>query len=355
MTPRYRRSSVRALLESFTQNHAVASAAHDALWAVLWNRRYPDVDEPVWSQEAAYAGQLTWVRELDAATTLAGVDTGDTLIAFRLTGRAPAIGSRVRVLPAVAKDEWRLVEVQPLGLGIDLRFDDPAGPGEPGWIETLREALRQLRTSLDARRDRLAARRAQLGAKNEPPSVEDVWRDEVSAISDRVAMQTDYTPQEHAALARARAKGARSADEEEKKIVAARKRRFTERGNEEIARFRETQWPAIRDAAAAEVKKYADYRTEVVRLEDALNRVRSYATRAKNAAAALDRLEQSGFRINALSLDASRLDDAEYAEEILTTIELLHAAIPPRAQTSAAPFSAYRAPTAGPSVTPPRM
>lgn len=352
MTPRYRRSSVRALLEASTRDPAVRNAAHDALWAVLWNRRYPDADEPVWSQEAAYSGQLTWVRELDPATTLAGVDTGDTLIVFRLTGSTPAIGSRVRVLPAPAKDEWRLVAVQPLGLGIDLRFDDQT-PGEAGWIETLREALKQLRTSLDQRRDRLAARRAQLGALNEPPSVEDIWREEVSGISDRVMLMTEYTPQEHAALARARAKGARSADEEEKKIIAARKRRFTERGNEEIARFRETQWPAIRDAAQAELKKYADYRTEVVRLEDALNRIRSFATRAKNATAALDRLEQSGFPVHSVTLDPARLDDAEYAEEILTTIELLHAAIPQRAQTGAAPFSAYRAPTAGPSVVAP--
>lgn len=354
MTPRYRRSSVRALLESFTQNHAVASAAHDALWAVLWNRRYPDVDEPVWSQEAAYSGLLTWVRELEAPTTLAGVDTGETMIVFRSTGAAPAIGSRVRVLPAVAKDEWRLVAVQPLGLGIDLRFDDQTAAADAGWIGALRDALKQLRTSLDQRRDRLAARRAQLGALNEPPSVEDVWREEVAGISDRVALMTEYTPQEHAALARARAKGARTADEEEKKIVAARKRRFTERGNEEIARFRETEWPAIRDAAQAQLKKYADYRTEVVRLEDALNRIRTFATRAKNAAGALDRLEQSGFRVHSLALDATRLDDAEYAEEILTTVELLHAAIPQRAQTSATPFSAYRAPTAGPSVIPPR-
>lgn len=354
MTPRYRRSSVRALLEAFTRDPTVANAAHDALWAVLWNRRYPDADEPVWSQEAAYSGLLTWVRELNAATTLAGVDTGDTLIAFKLTGSAPAIGSRVRVLPAVAKDEWRLVAVQPLGLGIDLRFDEQI-PGEAGWTATLREALKQLRGSLDQRRDRLAARRAQLGALNEPPSVEDVWREEVSGISERVALMTEYTPQEHAALARARAKGARTADEEEKKLVAARKRRFTERGNEEIARFRETQWPAIRDAAQAELKKYADYRTEVVRLEDALNRIRTFATRAKNATAALDRLEQSGFGVRAMQLDPARLDDAEYAEEILTTIELLHAAIPQRAQTGAAPFSAYRAPTAGPSVVAPEI
>ncbi|HEX3464580.1 MAG TPA: hypothetical protein VHS78_11080 [Candidatus Elarobacter sp.] len=353
MTPRYRRSSVRALLESVTRNPAVATAAHDALWAVLWNRRYPDVDEPVWSPEAAYSGQLTWVRELEPGTTLAGVDAGDTMIAFRLTGPAPAIGSRVRVLPAVAKDEWRLVVVQPLGVGIDLRFDDQTPASDPGWIETLREALKQLRTALDQRRDRLAARRAQLGALNEPPTVEEIWREEVSAISDRVALMTEYTPEEHAALARARAKGARTADEEERKIIAARKRRFTERGNEEIARFRETQWPAMRDAALAELKKYADYRTEVVRLEDALNRIRAFATRAKNAAAALDRLERSGFRVHAMRLDAARLDDAEYAEEILTTIELLHAAIPQRAETSATPFSAYRAPTAGPSVTPP--
>jgi hypothetical protein len=352
VTPRYRRSSVRAVLESFTRERAAASAAHDALWAVLWNRRYPDVDEPVWSQEAAYSGQVTWVRELDPATTLAAVDTGDTMIVFRLIGPAPPIGSRVRVLPTATKEEWRLVTVQPLGLGIDLRFDDQT-PGETGWIDALRDALKQLRTSLDQRRDRLAARRAQLGALNEPPSVEDVWREQVSGISDRVMLMTEYTPQEHAALARARAKGARSADEEEKKIVAARKRRFTERGNEEIARFRETQWPAIRDAALAEVKKYADYRTEVVRLEDALNRIRAFATRAKNATAALDRLEQSGFPVHALTLDTARLDDAEYAEEILTTIELLHAAIPPRAQTGAAPFSAYRAPTAGPSVVAP--
>ncbi|MEA2719114.1 MAG: hypothetical protein QOJ39_978, partial [Candidatus Eremiobacteraeota bacterium] len=39
MTPRVRRSSVRAVLESMVLDHAVTPAVHDALWAVLWNRR----------------------------------------------------------------------------------------------------------------------------------------------------------------------------------------------------------------------------------------------------------------------------------------------------------------------------
>ncbi len=223
------------------------------------------------------------------------------------------------------------------------------------WAETLRTGLDRLRDAIDVRRERLAARRAQLGALNEPPSLEEIWREEMSAINDRVTLATEYTPQEHAALARARAKGARVADEEERKLVVARKRRFTERGNEEIARFRETTWPEMRDRAAAEIKKYGDYRTEVVRLEDTLQRLRGLATRAGNCATAIDRIERAGFHVRGLQVDAARLDDPEYAEELLRSIELLHAAIPQRAQSSATSFSAYRAPTAGPSVIPPRL
>jgi len=335
------------------RDHTVAPGVHDALWAVLWNRRYDDVDEPVWMPDSSFTGILAFARVLDPETTLVAVDTGESLLAMRGTGEPPAIGSRVRIAPG-ARDQWRIAEVSPLGLGIELRFDDKTAAADTGWVATLRDGVRRLRTLLDARRDRLAGRRAQLGALNEPPTLEEIWREEISAISDRVALETEYTPQEHAALARARARGARTADEEERKIVAARKRRFAERGNEEIARFREGPWIEIRDKAAAELRKYVDYRTEVVRLEDALQRIRTMSVRANNVTTALDRIEREGFRVRGLVLDIARLDEAEYAEELLRTVELLHAAVPQRAQSGAASFSAYRAPTAGPSVIPPR-
>jgi hypothetical protein len=352
VTPRYRRSSVRAVLEPIIPDRAAAAEAHDALWAVLWNRRYDDVDEPVWAADAAYSGILAFARRLDDASGFIGIDIGEAFVVFVAGGTRPPIGSRVRV-SAGERDQWRVVEVQPLGLGVDLRFDDTT-PSESGWIAILREGLQRLRTLLTARHKQFAARRAQLGARSEPTALEEIWREELSAISDRVAMETEYTPQEHAALARARSKGARSADEEERKIVAARKRRFSERGAEAIARFREDRWPAIRDRAEAELKKYAEYHAEVVRLEDALQRIRTLSGRAKNADGALDRLEKAGFRVGSLEFDPARLEDVEYAEETLRTIELLHAAIPQRAVSTATSFSAYRAPTAGPSVTPPR-
>jgi len=336
-----------------TQDHAVAAETHDALWAVLWNRRYDDVDEPLWLPDAAYSGILAFARVIDAETTLLALDAGETFLVFRASGEPPPIGSRVRILPA-SRERWRIAETIPLGLGIGLRFDDHTPVTENAWVAPLREGVHALRRLLDQRRERLTARRAQLGALNEPPSVEEIWREEISAISDRVALETEYTPQEHASLSRARAKGARSADEEERKIIAARKRRFAERGNEEIARFKEERWPAIRDAAAAEVRKYVDYRTEVVRLEDALQRIRTLSTRANNVATALDRIERAAFRIDTIAFEPARLEEAEYAEELLRTVELLHAAIPLRAHSNAGSFSAYRRPTAGPSVIPPR-
>ena len=353
MTPRYRRSSVRAVLEPIFPDRSAAAEAHDALWAVLWNRRYDDVDEPVWAPETAYSGILAFARGLDETSGFIGIDIGEAFVVFVATGARPPIGSRVRV-SAGERDQWRVAEVQPLGLGVDLRFDDHTTPTDSGWIATLREGVHRLRALLTARHKQFAAGRAQLGARSEPATLEEIWRDELSGISDRVALETEYTPQEHTALARARAKGARSADEEERRIVAARKRRYSERGAEAIARFREDKWPAIRERAEAELKKYADYHAEVVRLEDALQRIRTLSGRAKNAEAALDRLEKAGFRVGSLQFDPARLEDVEYAEETLRTIELLHAAIPQRAVSTATSFSAYRAPTAGPSVTPPR-
>jgi hypothetical protein len=337
-----------------TQDHAVASQAHDALWVVLWSRRYDDVDEPVWLPDSAYAGVLTFARSLDDETVVAGVDTGDSFILFRAAGAVPPICSRVRVLPAT-RDQWRFAEVQSLGLGIELRFDEPPPPSDLPWIETLRDGVRRLRELLDPKAKRLAGRRAQLGALSEPASAEAVWRDEISAISDRVTLQTEYTPQEHAALARARSKGQRALDEEQNRIQAARKRRFTELANAEVARFREELWPAIRDRALAENRKYVEYRTEVVRLEEAMQRIRTLTDRATKAARMLDALERAEVRIRSLSFDPERLDDPIYADEMLRTIELLHAAIPLRARSDATSFSAYRAPTAGPSVMPPRF
>lgn len=336
-----------------TQDRALATEAHDALWAVLWSRRYDDVDEPVWQSESAYSGIVAFTRTLDEANILAAVDTGKAFIVFRVPGPAPPIVSRVRIV-TTGNDQWRIAEVQPLGLGIEVRFDDPNAPADNAWIAPLREGVRRAREQLDARRERIAARRAQLGALNEPPTVEDVWREEIAAISDRVTLATGYTSAEHAALARARTKGPRFADEEEHKIVAARKRRFTERGSEEIARFREGAWPELRDRAAEERRKYEDYRSEVVRLEDTLQRMRAFGERAAKAGAMLDDIERAAFRVRACAFDPARIEESAYAEEVVRAVELLHAAIPQRAQSGATRFSAYRAPTAGPSVTPPR-
>ena len=345
---------MRAVVERATQDHTITAQLHDALWAVLWNRRYDDVDEPVWQPDSAYSGLLAFVHGLDPQTVLAGVDTGESFVAFRVQGAVPLTGSRVRVVPG-APEMWRLSDVQPVGLGIELHFDNPAPATDQAWVDTLRGGVGGLREIFDARREQLAARRAQLGALQEPSSLEEIWREEVSAISDRVALETEFTPKEHAELVRARSKGARSADEEERRIVGARKKRFSDRVAAEVAAFREGRWPAIRDRAIAETRRYVDYRTEVVRLEDALQRIRALTDRAVKAIGMLDALEKAGFRVAAHTFAPGRLEEAAYAEELLRTIELLHAAIPLRAAASATSFSAYRAPTAGPSVIPPRF
>jgi hypothetical protein len=307
----------------------------------------------VWG-DASYGGILAFSRVFDEQATLVGVDAGDAFVVFRSAGPPPPTGCRLRVLPGGVKDEWRFVEIQPLGLGIQVRFDDPGAPADTAWIAPLRAGIGRLRELLDARREQLASRRGALGALNQPPTVEDVWREELAAISDRVAMETDYTAQEHTDLVRAKTKGPRFADAEERRLIAARKRRFTERGNAEVARFREERWPAIRDRAAAEWDKYAAYRADVLKLEDALQRIRGLTERAVKAPALLDALERAAFPVRGLSFDAARLEEIAYADELLRTVELLHAAIPLRAASTATSFSAYRAPTAGPAVTPPR-
>jgi hypothetical protein len=354
-TPRYRSSSVRAALEAAVPDHALRTPIHNALWAALWNRHYDDVDEPVWLPDSGYTGVLAMARSLDEQTSFVGVDTNESFVVFRVTGAVPVVGSRVRVVPA-AREQWRLADVHPLGLGLALDFDERSGTSEVAWVGELREGVRALRTIIEEQRERLAARRAQLGALQEPAGVEAVWRDLVAALGERIQLETELTPQEHTALARARARGARSADEEERRVGAARQRRFTERANAEIARFREEEWPAIRERAQSENQRYADYRGEVVKLEDALSRIRSLAERAVKAAEALDAIEAAGFRVRGMQFDRARLEEAAYGEELLRTVELLAAAIPKRGSSAAATsFSAYRAPTAGPSVIPPRF
>ncbi|GAC1583105.1 MAG: hypothetical protein NVS3B7_18560 [Candidatus Elarobacter sp.] len=343
------------MLETMTPDHAVAARAHDALWAVLWNRRYDDVDQPLWLPDTAFAGVLAFAWPFEDGTLAAGVDIGDAFVVFHGTGAAPPIGSRVRVLPA-SREQWRFAAIQAVGLGVDLRFDDqkPSG-GDPTWLETLRAGVQRLRELLDVKRERLAALRAQAGALSEPATLEEVWRSETAAINERIALQTEYTPLEHAALAKARAKGPRSFDEEQTRVQAARRRRFNELATAEVARFREGEWNAIRDRAVAETRRYVDYRSEVVRLEDAMQRIRALNLRTTQATRLLDLIENAGFRVRALTFEPERLDDPAYADELLRTVELLHAAIPLRAHSAAASFSAYRAPTAGPSVTPPRV
>ena len=333
-------------------DHAVAAELHDALWAVLWNRHHDDVDEPLWLPDSAYLGVLAFARPLDETTAICGVDTGEAFATFRVQSVLPPVGSRVRVVPG-GHELWRFADVTSVGLDLELRFDSNAPATDMHWVETLRGAVHHLREIFDARREQLAARRAHLGALQEPASLEAIWRDEVAGISDRVALETEYTPKEHAALARARAKGARTADDEERKVLAARKKRFSERAATEVAAFRDERWPAIRDTAVEENRRYTEYRTEVVRLEDALQRIRALSDRAHKAGAMLDALERASFRAT-LTLDEARLEEAAYAEEVLRTVELLAMAIPLRAASAARSFSAYRAPTAGPSVIPPR-
>ena len=336
-----------------TPDHAVAAELHDKVWAVLWNRHHDDVDEPVWLPDSAYLGVLTFARQLDETTAFGGVDTGEAFVAFRVQGVLPPVGSRVRVVPG-GHELWRFADVQSIGLNADLRFDSNAPATDTSWVEALRGAVRRLREIFDARREQLATRRAHLGALQEPSSLEEIWREEVAGISERVALETEYTPKEHAALARARAKGPRSADEEERRILTTRKKRFSELAATEVAAFRDGRWPAIRDSAVEETRRYVEYRTEVVRLEDALQRIRALSDRANKAGAMLDALERASFRVGPLSIEETRLDEASYAEELLRTVELLYTAIPLRAASAATSFSAYRAPTAGPSVIPPR-
>jgi hypothetical protein len=352
-TQRFRRSSVRAVFETVVQEHAVTAALHDELWAVLWNRRYEDVDEPVWGVGSAYTGILVFARELDAHTTLAGVDTLESFLVFRAAGAKPPVGSRVRVLSANA-DRWRFADVRRLGLGIELRFDDPTAVADPTWLATLRAGVQRLGELLDARRAELGARRAQLGPHTEPPSVTHVWRENVAAIDARAALATEYTPQEHRSLARARAKGARAGAEEEHRIVMARRLRYVQHRDAEVERFRAGEWPPVRDRVAAARSSYEAYRDEVIRIEDALQRLRSLTERALRATEQLDDLERAELPVRSFAFDEARLEGPAYAQELLRSIELLHAAIPPRSASNVAHFSAYRAPTAGPSVIPPR-
>ena len=325
---------------------------HDELWAALWNRRYDDVDEPVWTGENAYRGIIVFARTLDEQTSLIGLDTQAAFVVLRASGTPPPVGSRVRMLPDTA-DRWRFSDVRPMGLGIALRFEDSTPVADASWVDTLRDAVGRLAGLIEARRADVARDRARVGAMTEPPTVEQIWREKTTAIGERVAARIEFTADEQRALTKARAKGARSGDLEEHRIVMARRQRFAEARDAELARFRETEWPGIYARVAATRRAYDRYREEVMKLEDALHRLRTLEQRAARAPALLDDLARAEFPVRALALDADRLDDAVYAHELLLSIELLHAAIPPRAAAGAAHFSAYRAPTAGPSVSPP--
>lgn len=351
-TPRYRRSSVRAVLEALTRDQAAAAAAHDALWATLWNRGYEDVDEPVWVPDAAYRGLVAFAWRFPEGGTLAGIDIGQAFLVFRDLPGVPPVGSRLRVLPG-ERDRWRVPDdAQVLGLGIELHFDGNAAT-DASWVEPLRAGLGRLRAALEARRVQLEARRTELGALSEPTSPEEIWRRELALIAQQATLESELTPEEHAALARARAKGPRTRDEVEKHLTALRRRRFSERNAAAVAAFRAGPWPALHDAAAAAVARYAEYRAEVLRLEEGLAQLRGLQERARAALPMLDAVEAAGFRVRATTFDPARLGEPGYAQELVRTVELLHAAIPPRAR--AAGFSAYRAPTAGPSVIPPRV
>ena len=97
-----------------TQDRTLAAEAHDALWAVLWSRRYDDIDEPVWQSDAAYSGILAFARPLDDATGLAAVDIGEAFIVFaswaqRRRSRAACAWSRRRTTSGASPTASRWV------------------------------------------------------------------------------------------------------------------------------------------------------------------------------------------------------------------------------------------------------
>lgn len=334
------------MIESATRDRAAVAEAHDALWAALWNRRYDDVDEAVWVPAAVHRGMLAFVRTFPEGASLAAIDTGDAFVVFRDLAPLPPVGSRLRVLPGMP-GEWKVGDgAVPFGPGLSLRFDRPPTEGEAEWIGPTREALAALRAGLEGRQRRLAARRSELGAVTAPATLETIWRAEVAAIGERAQLETDYTAAEREALTRAQAKGPRFGADEEQRIVAARGGRYAARTAEEVARFRNERWPAIAEAAGAEGRKYAEYRSEVVRLEDGLQGIRVLQERVQKAESALDAIARAGFAVEGAP---------PAGEELLRSVELLVAAIPQRAPNGAARFSAYRSPTAGPSVIPPRV
>jgi hypothetical protein len=340
------------VLEALTRDQSAAAAAHDALWATLWNRGYEDIDEPLWLPDSAYRGIVAFAWRFPEGGMLAGLDIGQAFVVFRDLAGVPPVGSRLRVL-AGERDRWRIAEdAQVLGLGIELHFDGNAAT-DASWTGPLRTGLQRLRAALDARRVQLEARRTELGALSEPTSPEEIWRREVAAIAHQATLETEFTPEEHAVLARARAKGPRAKDEAEHRLAALRRQRFNERNGAALEAFKTERWPALRDAAAAATARYAEYRAEVLRLEEALGQVRALHERARAALPMLDAIETASFRVRSTAFDPARLGEPGYPQELVRTVELLHGAIPPRAP--AAGFSAYRAPTAGPSVIPPRV
>ncbi len=216
-----------------------------------------------------------------------------------------------------------------MGLGIELHFDAGPATADQGWIEPLRTGLARLRAGLDGRRAQLEARRAELGALSEPTAPEEIWRRELAGISHAGDAGDRVHPGRAAAMARARAKGVRHADEE-RRIAGLRRQRFEERNAAAVAAFRDR---AGRRCATPRRPRPPATPSTGPRSCGSRRRCKGCAgctsgrARRRRMLAAIERAE---FSVAASGFDPARLGEAGYAQELVRTVELLHAAIPPR-------------------------
>ena len=332
---------------------------HDALWAVLWNRRYDDVDEPVWLPDVGVLGHPRVRARPRCGSRRCARSTPARRSSSSAAPARPPAGRQPRAHAAGGARALALRRRRsPLGLGIELRFDEQRRSTKRLGRDAARRRAARARAARRCGASAGGAARAARRAATSRRQLEEIWREEIAG-DQRPRHARDRVHAAGARRARAGAREGRAQPPTKRSAASSPRARSASpsAATKRSAAFREERWPRDpRRRARPRCSKYVDYRTEVVRLEDALQRLRGARRRARRTSTtALDAHRARRLpRAAGLQLDAPGSTKPSTPRSCCAPSSCCTPRSRSARRTAATSFSAYRAPTAGPSVIPPR-
>jgi hypothetical protein len=316
-------SGLQPLIDEIKAAGADPGDLRALVWQATWARGYEDVISPVPVLRQKKEGFVILTRSFDRDRYAVIIDTAQALWALVVTGVAPPVGSRVRIVPAsfAGQFRWEVTVLEALGLGLSIRFGPKLDETEL-WANSLRGALARIGNAEIQRRKAIVVERRWLVTVEPVPPLRQQIHDLEEHLRQRVDRETAATPEERLAYERG--------DEKQRKATVhlCKTRRLT-RYTEELARFKDSI-PDLTAVYNERLAANAEAQATVARLEDSASESRGLTARLAIVEQQLDVVSSAGLLVGADLRLLDGLDSARFAE-LSATVELLHDLIPRRA------------------------